>query len=131
MKSGDREALQLLGFGRKPEVKVESVKISPRRVLLGERVRVAFALRNLRGKPQELLVDLRVHFVKGGGEARPKVFKLRSLTLGGAEVVNLQKTISLAQLSTRKHYTGRHEVEALINGRAVPLGDFLLSAGKP
>jgi len=35
--------------------------------------------------------------------------------------------LSLAQLTTRTHYPGRHAVEVLINGRAHLLGTFELT----
>ena len=36
--------------------------------------------------------------------------------------------VSLAEMTTRKHYPGTHRVEALINGRVEPLGSFALTA---
>jgi hypothetical protein len=41
--------------------------------------------------------------------------------------VQLAKAISLAQLTTRKHYPGKHTVDALLNGKARPIGEFLVS----
>jgi hypothetical protein len=34
--------------------------------------------------------------------------------------------LSLAQLTTRIHYPGKHHVEILVNGRTYPLGTFEL-----
>lgn len=130
VKHGDREALQLLGYGRAAQVAIEAVDISPRRAQVGERVSVSLSLRNSRRTPQNLLVDLRVAFVKAKGETRPKVFKLRSLTLAPGATARLQKSISLAQHTTRTHYAGRHELELLVNGTARPLGHFVLTEAK-
>ena len=57
-----------------------------------------------------------------------KVFKMKSLRLAAGESVGLQKKLSLAEMTTRKHHAGTHVVEALINGKAVPLGSFELVA---
>jgi hypothetical protein len=38
----------------------------------------------------------------------------------------LGKTISLAEMTTRKHYPGRHLVELVLNGQARRLGEFEL-----
>ena len=81
MKRGDAEALGLLGYGRKASVSIEGVRFDPARVAIGERVEVAFTLRSTSRAPQELLVDLAVHFVKANGRARPKVFKLARVSL--------------------------------------------------
>lgn len=71
-------------------------------------------------------MDLAVHFVKARGEPRPKVFKVRSLTLAPGAEAHLSKTLSLAQHTTRTHYPGRHRVEVLLNGQAVPGTVFTL-----
>ncbi|CAG0976643.1 putative protein YhaZ [Burkholderiales bacterium] len=131
VKHGDREALQLLGYGPAAQVEIGALDISPRRAQVGEWVRVSLSLRNPRRTPQNLLIDLRVAFVKAKGEPRPKVFKLKRLTLAAGETATLQKSISLAQHTTRTHYAGRHEVELLVNGTALPLGHFLLTEAKP
>lgn len=131
VKQGDREALQLLGFGPAAKVEIEAVEISPRRARVGERVSVSLSLRNPRRTAQSLLIDLRVAFVKAKGDSRPKVFKLRRLNLAAGETARLQKSISLAQHTTRTHYAGRHEVELLVNGTVLPLGHFLLTEAKP
>jgi hypothetical protein len=71
-------------------------------------------------------VDLRVQYVKTNGTQSPKVFKLKTVELAPREVLLLRKTLSLAQLTTRTHYPGKHHVQILVNGRAYPLGTFEL-----
>ncbi len=58
---------------------------------------------------------------------RPKVFKLVKLSLEGRESIAVAKSVSLAQMSTRTHYPGRHRIELLVNGAAFALGDFRLA----
>ncbi|MCW5576448.1 MAG: DNA alkylation repair protein, partial [Burkholderiales bacterium] len=67
---------------------------------------------------------------KVGGRTSPKVFKLKTVELGPKETLAFARTLSLADLTTRRHHPGRHRVEVLLNGRAVPLGEFLLSRAK-
>ena len=73
-----------------------------------------------------MLVDFQIHFVKANGQARPKVFKLKTVALAPQETVTLGKAVSLADLTTRRHYPGHHAVEVVINGIAQPLGGFEL-----
>lgn len=100
------------------------MKIQPRRVPIGEKVEVAFALRSKSKRAQNLLVDLRVHFVKASGAPRPKVFKLQRVTLAAGQRIELQARVSLAVHTTRVPRPGKHVVEALVNGSPLPLGDF-------
>lgn len=130
VKRGDAEALGLLGFGGKPAVVVESVAIAPRRVRIGERVELRFGLRSTSRKPQALLVDLAVHFVKASGKASPKVFKLDRVQLGPGEAEGLKTRISLAEHTTRKPRPGVHRLEVLVNGARYPAGEFEVITGR-
>jgi 3-methyladenine DNA glycosylase AlkC len=126
VKQGNSEALDALGFGAKPRVAIESMQILPLRARIGEAVTVAFIVRNDDERAQYLLIDLQVHFVKSSGASSAMVFKLRSLQLEGHDAVQLRKTAALGDITTRKHYPGVHRVDALVNGIAMPLGQFEL-----
>ena len=122
VKNGDPAALQVLGFGQAARVEVSEVAITPARVSIGASLSVRFALRNRLSRPQDVLVDLQVHFVKANGSPSAKVFKLKTLRLAAHETVQLQKKLSLAEMTTRKHYPGAHAVDVLGNGKPLPLG---------
>jgi 3-methyladenine DNA glycosylase AlkC len=124
VKRGEPEALRVLGFGRKPQVSIESVRIEPARVRIGGDVSVSFALRSMSRSTQELLVDLAVHFVKAAGHTAPKVFKLKRVQLPPRGQVELQKKISLAIHTTRTPRVGTHSVEVVVNGQAHGVGAF-------
>lgn len=124
VKRAEPEALEVLGFGEAAEVAVRDVAINPRHAAIGGAVTIAFEVVSDTHRPQRVLADLRVHFVKAGGRTSPKVFKLKALELAPGEVARVRKTISLAELTTRKPYPGTHRVEALLNGQAHPLGAF-------
>jgi 3-methyladenine DNA glycosylase AlkC len=126
VKQGDPGALRLLGYGGEAAVLVEGVRITPAQVATGDSVTVAFDLRNPAAEPRPLLVDFRIHFVKARGGTSPKVFKLRAVELAPGGTVSFRKRVTLAELTTRKHYPGEHRVEALVNGTVLPLGSFVL-----
>jgi len=126
VKNGNPAALNALGYGAKARVSIESVEILPLAARIGEAVTIAFVVRNDGARAQDLLIDLQVLFVKANGSSNAKVFKLRSLQLAGHDAVRLRKTIGLNEMTTRKHYPGTHRVEALVNGRVMPLGAFAL-----
>jgi hypothetical protein len=72
------------------------------------------------------MVDFRIHYVKANGSTSAKVFKLRPLDLLPVETLGVDKRISVADMSTRRHYIGRHEVDAVLNGHVERLGSFEL-----
>ena len=127
VKRGDREAMRLLGFGRKPSVAIERVRFAPKRVAIGGRVEVSFVLRSKAKSPQDLLVDLVVHFVKAHGRSAPKTFKLKRLTLPARAEATLVSSVSLAVHTTRKPRAGKHLVEVAVNGHVLPAGAFDVS----
>jgi 3-methyladenine DNA glycosylase AlkC len=124
IKRGLPDALRLLGFGRAPSVAVEDVRIAPARVAIGGAVSVGFVLRSRSRTPQNLLVDLAVHFVRAGGRSSRKVFKLRRMTMAARDRAALSTAVSLAVHTTRKPHPGRHKVDLLVNGKAIALGTF-------
>ncbi|HLL54437.1 MAG TPA: DNA alkylation repair protein [Myxococcaceae bacterium] len=129
VKRGSADALRLLGYGKKPAVALEEVRIEPRRVAIGESVLIGFALRSTSRTPQNLLVDVAVHFVKANGKAAPKVFKLKRVLLPPGNGVELTTRVSLAVHTTRKPRPGTHAVEVRVNGVAMPAGSFEVTAG--
>jgi 3-methyladenine DNA glycosylase AlkC len=124
VKRGHPVALALMGAGARPLVAVRGVSLAPPRPRRGAALAVRFELASTARSAQSLLVDYAVHFVKANGERRPKVFKLRRLELEPRASVRLEARVSLVDMSTRKHYAGRHAIELLVNGVRVPLCEF-------
>jgi len=127
VKAGNRDALQILGFGGKASVQLASASVTPQRVGRGGKVVVEFSLRSTARRVQQLLVDLRVHYVKASGTTSAKVFKLRIVGLASGEVSTFRKSLSLRDMTTRQHYPGKHIVEAIVNGATIPIGAFTLT----
>lgn len=124
VKRGDSGALTLMGFGDRAQVAVSQATLTPGQTATGGQVVIAFELSSTGTAPQRVLVDYCVHYVKANGQAKPKVFKLTALTLAPSQTVPLRKALSLAEMTTRKHYPGVHAVDLLINGQVHPLGKF-------
>ncbi|MBU6953388.1 DNA alkylation repair protein [Hahella sp. HN01] len=127
VKAGNKDAICILGGTENPSVNIDDISITPQRVSLGEAVRLSFEIKSTAPEAQRLLIDYAVHFVKANGGTRPKVFKLRTLTLQPNEKTTLNAIVSFAELKTRRHYPGRHHIDVLINGEPYPLGDFELT----
>ena len=128
VKRGDAAALAVLGFGGTARLEVVESAVVPARPLMGTKVVITCTLRNPTRTTQRVVVDLRVHFVKANGGTTAKVFKLANLELAPRMSVSVRKTVSLADLTTRRHYPGVHRVELQMNGVVSPLGSFALRA---
>lgn len=128
LKRGEPGALAALGFEGNSRAVVGRASLTPRRVPVGGSVSIGFEVTNAGTRRRALLVDFRIHFMKANGRSAPKVFKLTTLDLPAGASRAVRKTVSLKEMTTRKHHPGRHAVDALINGRVVPLGHFELTA---
>ncbi len=127
VKRGEAGALAVLGFGKKASVSIRRVAITPKRVLPGGTVDIAFDVVNSGPGRQRLLVDFSVHFVKANGKTSRKVFKLKTVELGAKVSVRFGKRISFREMTTRKHYLGKHSVDVIVNGSTEPIGSFELA----
>jgi 3-methyladenine DNA glycosylase AlkC len=130
VKRGDAGALRLLGYGQKPAVALEAVRFVPRRVVIGGRVAMTFRLRSRSRKPQGLLVDVAVHFVKARGRAA-KVFKVGRFVVPPGGTVELRTAFSLAVHTTRVPRPGPHAVDVLVNGERMRAGSFAVVLDSP
>jgi 3-methyladenine DNA glycosylase AlkC len=117
VKRGEPEALEILGFIPAAGIRVRDIHVAPAVAVIGKSVTITVELANERAVTKQLLVELRIHFVKANGRPSPKVFALKALELQPRESARLTKKISLAQHTTRTHYPGQHRVEVLVNGR--------------
>lgn len=124
VKAGHAGALAVLGFGGKPAVAIENVQLPKRFVRIGGALQLSFEVVSKATKPQDLAVDFVVHFVKKNGERRPKVFKLKALTLAPRGRSRMEAKVSFAQHTTRTHFPGAHQVDAIVNGMTFTLGEF-------
>jgi 3-methyladenine DNA glycosylase AlkC len=127
VKRGERGALKILGVGDVAKVAVERAAFTPKPVPVGRAVSFSFDIMNTSNKQQHLLIDFKVYFMRSNGTSRPKVFKLKTIDLAPRARVRLGKSVSLRNMTTRKHYPGIHRVDILVNGKAYPAGAFTVT----
>jgi hypothetical protein len=92
---------------------------------------MTFGLRSRSRAPQDVLVDVAVHFVKARGQAAAKVFKVGRLTIPPRAAVPLRAAFSLAVHTTRVPRPGLHAVDVIVNGQARRAGSFVVTAARP
>lgn len=116
IKQGDLRALTVIGAGAKAQVELLDMKVEPAVVRLGQTMTLSFTLRSTVPQAQRLVIDYAVDYVKANGATSAKVFKLKTLVLPehGAAIVTRKQQIK--ELTTRKHYAGRHAIHVMVNG---------------
>ncbi len=124
VKKGHTPALAVLGFGETPRVRVKQSKATPARVRIGGHVVLSCVVENTLPRPQPVLVDVRVWFVKASGKVSAKVFKVKECVLKEKETLLLECKVSLAVHTTRKPYPGPHKAEWMVNGVVMETCDW-------
>ena len=95
--------------------------------MIGGEARLSFELHSCAKRSQKLAIDYRVHYVKADGKLSGKVFKLVEKSLKAGESLSLSSKHSFREMTTRKHYPGKHKIEIIVNGQVFVTLAFTLS----
>ncbi|MRT92474.1 DNA alkylation repair protein [Ancylomarina sp. 16SWW S1-10-2] len=117
LKQGLPEALELLGYPINVKVSVENLTLNKKNCKMGDDIEFSFDITSQAIESQNLMVDFIVHYTKSSGKTAPKIFKLSKKKLPGNQKVSFKKKLSFKIISTRKYYSGLHEIEIQINGK--------------
>ncbi len=127
IKRGDRRALAVVGAGERAEIRLDGFRVAPRRLKLGDELTINCAFTSTGRKPQRLVIDYVIHYLKLAGTASLKVFKWKEVTLPPGALLELAKRQRIRDFTTRKHHAGEHRVELMVNGERLASGGFLLA----
>lgn len=115
IKAGDAAALRVIGQGV-AQVELGPLTLDSEAVFMGEHLGFEIELRSTSDVPQSLTVDYVVHFLKANGSLSPKVFKGSTINLSAGRSATFRRSHRFMEITTRKHYPGRHAISVRING---------------
>jgi 3-methyladenine DNA glycosylase AlkC len=127
VKKGDSGALHLLGYGHIPNISIGGFTLaSPTKKILQSDI-LTFQFDITAYANTELLIDYIIEFVKANGQRKPKVFKIKKVSLRKGESVTLFKKHRLvADATTFVLNPGTHSLTLQINGKAFGSQDFFI-----
>lgn len=126
IKKGDKDSLALFDFEKNVKVRFDKFKLNKSALTLGEELQFEFQLVSEKNTPQKLVIDYAIHYSKSSGELSKKVFKLKEVTLQPKEKINIVKKQLFKDLTTRKHYKGKHIIDIMVNGKVMGSKTFSL-----
>jgi 3-methyladenine DNA glycosylase AlkC len=127
IKKGHPASLSIFNFEKNVKTGLKNFKLEKSKISLGDDLNFSFQLISEKKQVQKLVIDYAIHYAKKSGGQSRKVFKLKELVLQPMSVMTITKKQSFKDFSTRKHYTGKHAVEILVNGKSYGKKEFLLS----
>ncbi|RYZ72670.1 MAG: hypothetical protein EOP05_10765 [Proteobacteria bacterium] len=126
IKNGHAGALALVGVSSNAAIEIKALKVSPTTLQFGESLRFSFEIQSTARKAQKLVIDYVIHFVKASGKTAPKVFKLKTFSLGPNEKLKIEKSHAVRKITTRDYFPGKHTLALQINGKVVAQKNWTL-----
>lgn len=123
LKKGNEQALELVGIQRNENIHVLHLTVAES-VKIGDYLSYTFNLQSNDQQAQRIRIEYAIDYVKANGKLSPKQFKISEITLSPGELKSYQRNHNFKDLSTRKHYPGKHTVSVIINGEVKATAEF-------
>ena len=118
VKSGHADALALLGFSQKLNIKNLDFSLNKTQISMNETVQLSLSF--CLPKAQNLVIDYALHLPRANGKKSIKVFKWKTGLLAAGEH-HLTQNYTFKVITTRRYYEGEHYFEMLVNGQSFGL----------
>jgi 3-methyladenine DNA glycosylase AlkC len=125
IKRGHAGALAVFGQA-KPKLELGTLKLSAKKFAMSDTLEFSVTLRSTATKAQKLTIDYVLHLLKANGKTMPKVFKGGDIGLKAGETKMFRRNHTFREVTTRRHYEGRHALSLRINGIDTPPVSFWL-----
>lgn len=114
------EALALFGYagaiGAAPLTTYAFLSVEPSVVSMGQSCELRYKLCMQEGEPLHIRIEYGIDFVKAKGHTSRKLFLLSDKTVPGGICLSAARVHRWQDLTTRRHYPGRHRIVLLVNG---------------
>ena len=127
LKKADAEIYSIFGLSGTHNAAVSNFKLKPKKIHLGETLQFSFDLTNNSKMPAKLRIDFAVYYMKSSGSQNKKLFRISENIYQSGQTYAFKKKISFADLTTRKHYPGKHAIAIVVNGNEMVSEQFNLT----
>lgn len=116
MRQGNQQALELIGFPGNPYIDITEIQVTDS-ICIGESITFSFQLTSTdQMKSNKVRIEYAIEFVKANGKHSSKIFKVAETAINHREIKLYKKRHSFKNLTTRKHYPGKHKLSIIVNG---------------
>jgi 3-methyladenine DNA glycosylase AlkC len=121
IKAANPEVMNLFGYanfsGEELKITKASISASLAKIKIGESCELKYEIHIPKGKEVQIRIEYGIDFVKARGNTSRKLFLISDKTVEGGIHIKGKKTHSFADLTTRRHYPGKHQITLLVNGQ--------------
>jgi len=125
LKAGDKRAMMLFGYSNPENIHIKELRLVKSEIKIGDYLHFSFNLDVKEKENVKIRIEYRVDFMKSNGKLSGKVFKITENTYKPG-IIKYNRKHNFADMSTRKHYPGRHIIIIIINGEEKASIQFIL-----
>ena len=115
LKAGNKRALILFEIGDPSSMFIEHFTLDKESIKLGEYIHFSFDLISKEKGEQMVRLEYALYFMKANGKLAKKVFKIaENKTKPGKH--SFRRKHLFRDMTTRKHYGGKHQISIIVNG---------------
>ncbi|NQX45064.1 hypothetical protein HQN87_06950 [Paenibacillus tritici] len=130
IRKADPQIMELFGYAPEesgaPLVSAAVLAAQPAVLRIGDSCELQYTLTIREGEPVRIRIEYGIDFVKAAGKTSRKLFLLSDKTVPGGSRLSGTRTHRWADLTTRRHYPGGHQITLLVNGREAASTSLLL-----
>lgn len=119
IRKANPEVMKLFGYGESidgPLIISATLSVDPIELRIGESCTLKYDLYVREGGPVHIRIEYGIDFVKAKGTTSRKIFFLSDKIVSGGKHIKGIRSHSWKELTTRKHYPGKHKIVLLVNG---------------
>jgi 3-methyladenine DNA glycosylase AlkC len=126
LKKGNSNALFLHGFNPNRKAGIKALTLSNNKVKIGDRLNFEFDFVSKEKMTYNYRLEYAIDFLTSTGKISRTVFQITENSFGPAQPVNISRSQSFKDLTTRKHFKGKHVLSILANGKSLASAEFAL-----
>lgn len=127
LKKGNAKALSIFGMNQENHFEVSDFKVSKNNLKIGDFFHFEFKITSKSADNQKLRLEYKIAFRKANGTLSKKVFQISEQNVTPNATLKVYKKHAFADLTTRKHYPGEHQIFVVANGIEIAEILFVLS----
>ena len=114
LKKGNRNVLAVFGYENTDSVDVDGFALEHSSVLIGNDITFSFSISVK--ESAKVRLEYGIDYMKANRKRSRKIFQISEIALKENQKKLYSKTHSFTDVSTRKHYPGKHSITLIVNG---------------
>lgn len=117
LKKGNPDALKMFGWHGAEGIEIERFKLSGIKVPVGGSFEFTFDIKPVNPLNENMRLEYSIDFITSTGKTSKKIFKITEARVEKGKVYSFKRKHSFKDLTTRKHFSGKHKISLIVNGK--------------